>query len=146
MFNDHWMMDHGFIERTSYGNLRDLIGRRHLDREDYVLEPGIPLSQAIKRMAMYAVSQMVVMNGNRVEGIIDESDILMAMVHDRENANRPVSDFMTRRLETVSPDASVNDLIPVFKSDRVAIVMDDDQYYGLITKIDLINFLRKQLP
>ena len=71
---------------------------------------------------------------------------LMAMVHAAENANRPVSDFMTRRLETISPDASVNDLVPVFRADRVAIVMDAEQYYGLITKMDLINFLRKQLP
>lgn len=146
MFNDHWMVDKGFIERETHGNLRDLIGRRHLDREDYVLTPEIPLSQAIKRMAMYAVSQMVVMQDGRVEGIIDEGDVLMAMVHAAENANRPVSDFMTRRLETISPDASVNDLVPVFRADRVAIVMDAEQYYGLITKMDLINFLRKQLP
>ncbi len=146
MFNDHWMTDKGFIERTTYGNLRDLIGRRHLDREDYVLSPDIPLTQAIKRMAMYAISQMVVMEKDAVAGIIDESDVLMAMVHDAENAHRPVSDFMTRRLETVSPDASVNDLIPIFRADRVAIVMDDDHYYGLITRMDLVNFLRKQLP
>lgn len=146
MFNDHWMVDHGFIERERHGNLRDLIARRHLDREDYCLTPEIPLSQAIKRMAMYAVSQMVVMEGDRVAGIIDETDVLMAMVHDKDNAKRPVSDFMTRRLETVSPDASVNDLIPIFRADRVAIVMDHDHYYGLITKIDLINFLKKQLP
>lgn len=146
MFNDHWMIDKGFIQRETHGNLRDLIGRRHLDREDYVLGPDIPLSQAIKRMAMYAVSQMVVMHDDVVEGIIDESDVLMAMVHDKENAHRPVSDFMTRRLETIPPTASVNDLVPIFRADRVAIVMDDEHYYGLITKIDLINFLRKQLP
>ncbi len=146
MFNDHWMTDKGFIDRETHGNLRDLIGRRHLDREDYVLSVDIPLGQAIKRMAMYAISQMVVMDDTRVAGIIDESDVLMAMVHDPDNTHRPVSDFMTRRLETLSPDASVNDLIPVFKADRVAIVMDEENYYGLITKIDLINFLRKQLP
>ena len=146
MFNDHWMIDKGFIQRPTHGNLRDLIGRRHLDREDYVLSPDVPLSQAIKRMAMYAISQMVVMVDGAVCGIIDESDVLMAMVHDKENAHRPVSDFMTRRLETISPDASINDLVPVFKADRVAIVMDNEHYYGLITKIDLINFLRKQLP
>ena len=146
MFNDHWMIDKGFIQRETHGNLRDLVGRRHLDREDYVLTPGTPLSQVIKKMAMYAVSQMVVMSDATVEGIIDESDVLMAMVHDRENANRPVSDFMTRRLETITPESSVNDLVPIFKADRVAIVMDDEHYYGLITKIDLINFLRNQLP
>ena len=145
MFNDHWMTDQGFIERKTHGNLRDLIGRRHLDREDYVLSPDIPLSQAIKRMAMYAISQMVVMDEETVAGIIDEGDILMAMVHDRDHAERPVSDFMTRRLETISPESSVNDLVPIFRADRVAIVMDHEHYYGLITKMDLINYLRKQL-
>ena len=53
---------------------------------------------------------------------------------------------MTRRLETISPRASINDLMPIFRADRVAIVADEHHFYGLITKIDLINYLRKQLP
>ena len=51
---------------------------------------------------------------------------------------------MTTRLVTITPDADVRDLIPIFESDRVAIVMDHDQYLGLITRIDLINYLRKK--
>ena len=145
MFNDHWMMDNGFIQRSSHGNLRDLIARRHLDKEDYTLTASMPLNQAIKRMRMYDVSQMVVLENDKVTGIIDESDVLMALVHDPAGGDRPVSDFMTRRLETVNPDASINDLVPIFRADRVAIVMDDDNYYGLITRMDLINYLRKQL-
>jgi len=34
----------------------------------------------------------------------------------------------------------------LFAEDKVAIVFDQDNYLGLITKIDLINHLRKQLP
>ena len=146
MFNDHWMTDNGFIQRESHGNLLDLIGRRHLDKEDFVLGSDMPLNQVIKRMRMYDVSQMVVLEDNEVRGIIDEGDILMALVHTADNANRPVSDFMTRRLETIPPEASMNDLVPIFRADRVAIVMDDKQYYGLITKMDLINYLRNKLP
>ena len=85
------------------------------------------------------------LEGHEVVGIIDEGDILMALVHDKANADRPVSDFMTRRLETLTPNASINDLVPIFRADRVAIVKDEANYYGLITKIDLINYLRKQL-
>jgi cystathionine beta-synthase len=40
----------------------------------------------------------------------------------------------------------VNDLLPIFRADRVAIVADDDRFYGIITRIDLINFLRKKMP
>ena len=145
MFNDHWMMDNGFIKREKHNDLRDLIARRHMEKEDFVLAGSLPLSQAIKRMAMYDVSQMVVLEGHEVVGIIDEGDILMALVHDKANADRPVSDFMTRRLETLTPNASINDLVPIFRADRVAIVKDEANYYGLITKIDLINYLRKQL-
>ena len=146
MYNDFWMMDQGFIDRESYGDLRDLIARRHLDREDYTLKPGTPVMQAFKNMRMYDISQMVILDeGDTVAGLIDESDILLAVAHDRENFSRPVSDFMTRRLETVPPTASMNDLLPIFRADRVAIVADQTHYYGIITKIDLLTYLRKQV-
>ena len=146
MFNDFWMVDQGFISREKHGDLRDLIARRHLAREDYVLGPDIPIHQAIKRMRMYSVSQMAVMGDrDRPVGILDESDILLALVTDRGNASRPVRDFMTTRLETVPPEASIAELLPIFRADRVAIVADAANFYGLITKIDVINYLRKQL-
>ena len=38
-------------------------------------------------------------------------------------------------------------ILDLFKlTDRVAIVTDGERFYGLVTKIDLINYLRKQLP
>jgi cystathionine beta-synthase len=147
MFNDFWMIDNGFINRPKTGDLRDMIARRHLDREDYTLTPSIPMQQAIKRMRLYNVSQMVVIDeSGRVEGIIDESDVLMALLDDPKGAGtKPVSDYMTRRLEMLRPSSKVSDLIPIFRADRVAIVADDTAFYGIITKSDLINYLRKQL-
>ncbi|MFO0783990.1 MAG: pyridoxal-phosphate dependent enzyme [Phycisphaerales bacterium] len=147
MFNDFWMMDNGFIERPKTGDLRDLIARRHLDREDYTLTPDLPLQQAIKRMRLYNVSQMVVLDQHdQVQGIIDESDVLLALLDDpKGSGNRPVRDFMTSRLETVKPSDTPSSLLPIFRADRVAIVKDSSAFYGIITKIDLINYLRKQL-
>lgn len=146
MFNDFWMIDNGFIERPTYGDIRDLIARRHLEREDFCLSPTIPVVQAIKRMRMYSISQMAVIDEkDNVVGILDETDVLMALVHDRDCANKPVRDFMSSRVESIRPMASVNDLLPIFRADRVAVVSDEKHFYGLITKIDLINYLRKQL-
>ena len=54
---------------------------------------------------------------------------------------------MTTQLDTLPSTASIDDLVPLFSQDKVAIVMDDDQQFlGLITKIDLINHLRRRLP
>lgn len=147
-FNDFWMIDQGFIEREETGTLRDLVARRHLSREDVTLDEEETVLGAIKRMQMYDISQMVVTDPkDHVVGIIDESDILLAVASDRAAFKQPVSEYMTRRLETIAPDEPVEKLMPIFRADRVAIVQDTDgTYYGLITKIDLINYLRRQLP
>jgi cystathionine beta-synthase len=145
MYNDFWMVDQGMLQRERTGDLRDLIARRHERKEDFTLAPGLPLAQAVKRMRMYSVSQMAVLDErDRVLGIIDESDVLLALYRDRGALQRPVSEFMTSNLETVPPTARPEDLIPIFRADRVAIVVDGDRYCGLITRIDLINWLRQQ--
>ena len=147
MFNDYWMIDQGFIQREKSGDLRDLIARRHGTGEDFVLKEDDPVGQAVKRLGMYSVSQMVVMDHkSRVVGIIDEGDILLAVTGGEDAWQRPVSDYMTRRLETITPDKPVEALLPIFRADRVALVVDEKgDYLGLITKIDLINYLRGRL-
>lgn len=148
VFNDAWMMDQGFLERSRTGDLRDLIARRHDAAEDFTIKPSEPLKQAVTMMKLYDVSQLAVLDdGDRIKGIIDESDVLMAAMNNSEAFARPVSDFMTSRLETIRPTAPVADLLPIFRADRVAIVVDDaGKYLGLITRIDLINYLRRQMP
>jgi cystathionine beta-synthase len=53
---------------------------------------------------------------------------------------------MTARLETVSADAPVVELMPLFTAGLVPVVMDGDTFVGLATRIDLINFLRIHAP
>src|SRR6516162_6003157 len=53
---------------------------------------------------------------------------------------RPVEDVMVTRLETISADAPIADLGPLFRKDYVAIVMDGDRFLGLATRLDLINY------
>ena len=147
MFNDYWMLDQGFTDRETHGDLRDLIARRHSTKEDFTLEESLPVIQAMKNMRLYDISQMAVLNASgQVAGILDESDILLAVTNDSANFKKPVSEFMTRELSTLTADSSIDELMPLFAEDKVAIVFDQENYLGLITKIDLINHLRKQLP
>jgi cystathionine beta-synthase len=146
-FNDFWMIDNGFIKREHRNDLGDLVARRHLENEDYTLSEDDPLKHAIRRLQLYSISQMVVMDAkDKVVGIIDESDILMAITADPQAWDKPVSQYMTRRLETLRPSAPIDELMPIFRADRVAIVVDEHgRYHGLITKIDLINYLRTRV-
>ena len=145
MYNDFWMIDQGFIERRKKGDLSDLIARRYAERAVVTVGPDEPLATALTRMKMYDVSQLPVMEKDRVVGIIDESDLLLAVTRGHHRFAEPVRGSMNARIETLSPTAPIDTLFPIFAKDHVAIVMDGDKFLGLITRIDLLNHLRRQV-
>jgi len=44
----------------------------------------------------------------------------------------------------VDVNDSVDDLMPIFSKDYVAIVKDGGRFLGLITRVDLLNYLRRK--
>jgi cystathionine beta-synthase len=52
---------------------------------------------------------------------------------------------MVNELETIASNAPVSALLPIFQRDHVAIVADQGRFVGVITRIDLLNHLRRQL-
>jgi len=145
MYNDFWMIDQGFIERPKKGDLSDLIARRYAERAVVTVGPDEPLATALTRMKMYDVSQLPVMEKERVVGILDESDLLLAVTRGHHRFREPVRGSMNARIETLAPTAPIDALFPIFAKDHVAIVMDGDKFLGLITRIDLLNHLRRQM-
>jgi len=145
MYNDYWMIDQGFTERESFGDLRDLITRRHADHDDYTVKPDDTLFVAYSRMRLYDVSQLPVLDGEQIVGIVDESDILLAVYDHEDHFTDPVATAMTSKIETVLPSTPLKDLLPIFDAGHVAIVRDGDDFLGIITRIDLLNHLRRRM-
>lgn len=147
MYNDFWMAEQGFVQRAPTGDLSDLISHRYEAGEVVVVGPDDSLLTAFKRMRDADVSQLPVLDkGGRALGIIDESDVLVKVHRDPEHFSNAVHTAMTDRLETLAPSAKIADLLAVFDRGRVAIVMDGDKFLGLITRTDLLSYLRLHKP
>ncbi len=145
MYNDFWMAEQGFIHRAPMGDLRDLILHRYEAGEVISIGPDDTLATAFKRMRGADVSQLPVVDlGGAVVGILDESDILVKVHADPDHFRARVQSAMTDRLETLRPTAGIEALLGVFDRGRVAIVMDEDRFLGLITRSDLLSYLRLQ--
>ncbi|TMH28656.1 MAG: pyridoxal-phosphate dependent enzyme [Betaproteobacteria bacterium] len=144
VYNDFWMLDQGFIERERYGDLRDLISRRHHDHAVATVSADERVLTAYQRMKLYDVSQLPVLQSGRIIGIVDEEDILAEVYDNPEHFNEPVTEAMESHLVTVGPKASIPELMEIFKRGMVAIVVDGDEFLGLITRIDLLNWLRRR--
>ncbi len=142
-FNDSWLADQGLLNREKFGDLRDLIARPADTGDIVTVTSDDNLVTTYKRMRMFDVSQLPVMDDGKVVGLIDESDILFGIYNDKESFGKKVVDVMVTDLEIIPADADIDSILPLFKQDKVAIVADDETFYGLITQIDLINHLRK---
>ena len=145
MYNDFWMLDNGFLEREQHGDLRDLILRPFAARDTVVVGPNDLLVTAWRRMKLYDVSQLPVMEGDHIVGIVDESDVLLHVYGDEARFRDPVATAMVSKLDKVNVSAPIEALLPVFDRGHVAIVMDGERFIGLITRIDLLNYLRRRV-
>jgi cystathionine beta-synthase len=145
MFNDYWMLDQGFIEREKRGDLGDLVSRRHSDKATVTADPEDTLLAAYARMKLYDISQIPVLGNGKIIGILDESDILLKVYDHEDKFRDKVRDAMTTKLDIVGAKAPLSDLLPIFARDHVAIVQEGDQFLGLITRIDLLNHLRRRM-
>jgi cystathionine beta-synthase len=144
VYNDQWMIDHGLLERERFGDLRDLVSRRAEDGGVVSVAPDDTLVTAYHRMRLADVSQLPVLDGERLAGLVDEEDVLHAVNDDPGRFNATVAAAMTPTPETLLPSASVADVEAVLDRGHVAIVADaDGRLHGLITRVDLLNHLRK---
>jgi cystathionine beta-synthase len=142
-FNDSWLADQGLLGRESFGDLRDIIARPADTGDIVTVTSEDNLITTYKRMRMFDVSQVPVIDNGKVVGLIDESDILLGIYNHEKSFDQQVSSIMVTDLKIVPPSASVDSILPLFREDKIAIVADEDTFYGLITQIDLINHLRK---
>jgi cystathionine beta-synthase len=144
MFSDDWMIDRGFLSQKAFGDLRDFIAHRFADGAVIGVSPEDPLSAAYARMRLYDVSQLPVLEGSKIVGILDESDLLLGAMADAGVFQRQVKELMTTQLQTVDPRSPVESLLPIFDSGRVAIVVDGEEFCGLITRVDVVSHLRRK--
>ncbi|MGE0409572.1 MAG: pyridoxal-phosphate dependent enzyme [Amphiplicatus sp.] len=146
MFNDYWMYDQGFLTRPPKGDLTDLISRKHSEHATVTVAPDDALMTAYGRMKLYDISQLPVLNPDgSLAGLIDEEDILFAVVRNRDKFKDPVKSAMTYRVGTLDAAEPLEELLPVFAKGHVAVVMRDGRLEGLITRTDLLNYLRLQV-
>ncbi len=145
VYNDNWMVDQGLLKREVYGDLRDIISRRYSDGGVITVASNETLMIAFNRMRNADISQLPVMSDGKIVGLIDESDILLKITHNTQAFREPVEATMTHAIETLTPRTDLATLQQTLNRGLVAIIADEGRFYGLITRFDLINHLRRSL-
>lgn len=141
MYNDYWLLDQGLEDKKVYGDLRDLMPM-HTVIEAH---PQDSLKSVFRKMKLYDISQLPVVQEHQAVGIIDESDLLYALYRKNALFDAPVSEFMTKNVKTIVYTQDEKQLVKILDEGLTAVVIDlKGSFMGLITRFDFINYITKK--
>jgi len=144
IFNDDWMREHGFLDDTpGLGTVADIL-HMHPKRKIVTTTSTAKVKDVIATLKQLGISQLPVVDKGKLRGIISEVDLLRHMVSGPKTASSSIAALLEGDYATVTPDTKVELLQNVLADARAALVTDREAVVGIITKIDLIEFLAKK--
>jgi CBS domain-containing protein len=111
-----------------------------MSRNLLTTEPGERLQDAAHRMVDRRVGAILVLDGERLAGILTERDVLRAVGTGYDPASR-VSDWMTRNPETIEPGDTIDDALGLMDHGgfRHLPVTEGERLVGIISVRDLLR-------
>jgi signal-transduction protein with cAMP-binding, CBS, and nucleotidyltransferase domain len=104
--------------------------------------PGTSVFDAIKVMADETIGSLIVMEDERLLGIVTERDYARKVIlKGRSSENTPVSEIMTQDVMTTSSAKTVNDCMELMTERRIRHlpVVEDGRVIGMISIGDLVQ-------
>jgi cystathionine beta-synthase len=141
IFDDDWMRENGFMDpEEGLGTIRELLAGK--SASIFACQKGDKIKDIVSLMKTQGISQVPVLDGSQLVGIITESAVLERLVADGHEAlHYDVGSVTSDRYEVVDPDAPVGLFNHAFSQGKVIVVWERGEVRGLVTKIDVIDYL-----
>ncbi|HXU65178.1 MAG TPA: cystathionine beta-synthase [Polyangia bacterium] len=146
IFDDKWMRENGFLDEPDpLGTVGELL-RRKKQRTLISAKKGESVRDVIGVMRDTGFSQLPVLEseGGRLAGIVAESDLLDFLVKGEGGLDGTIDGLVESDYATVSPSTRIALLRNIFNDAKMVVVESGDQIVGVITKIDLIEYLAER--
>jgi cystathionine beta-synthase len=144
IFNDNWMRSNGFLEEEKgLGTVRDLLAGKPAG-EVVSANHGDKVGDVINKLKSHGISQIPVIEDGKLRGLVHEVDLLRHLVSGIGTLDSPIGDLIESEYATVTIDTKVELLKSTLSDARVAIVTDGTRVVGIISKIDLIDYLARR--
>jgi cystathionine beta-synthase len=141
MFNDEWMREKGFIEKTGM-TARDLVASG-LSGELLAIEGGEPVETAVKLMSAHDFSQISITHDKRLVGSLNETHLYAELVADPGVKSQPVESIMQPAFPFVDISTPVDLLSTMITPANPAVLVRDfkTEKTFIITRSDVIRVL-----
>ena len=145
IFDDEWMRENGYLEQ-SWVDFRAIdVQQAKPDDEIITAKPTDKMADVVSKMKQFSVSQLPVLDENgRLMGVVTEIDLLNHMLvtnHASHDPDESIASIVDTNVPTVRPGTSLETLMAIFSQHNAVIIATEEQVQGILTKIDILDFL-----
>ena len=144
IFDDEWMRRNGFLEPDPIGTVADVLQSK-AESAVVTAEAGESVRDVVRKMKAHGISQIPVLAQGKLTGVVAEVDLLHHLV-EHGATDTSVDKLVKADFSTVTSETRVALLSELFNTARILVVMDAEKIAGVVTKIDLIDYLTKRIP
>ena len=144
IFSDDWMKENGFMEPSMDMPISQLLSQKGKPRDLVYLMAEHKVSDAIKMMKEFDISQMPVMDNGKIVGSIQESSLLNIIFEDMTITEKSVKDIMKEPLPVVDLKERVSSVYSKLSGGSSAVIVtENDKPVSLVTKMDMLAYIGK---
>ena len=141
IFDDKWMSENGFLEEPdALGTVHDLV-RSKPKKTIVTVGKSETIRNTIGILKEHGISQVPVLEHGHLQGLVSELDLLNFLLANPGKIDGPIADLVEADYATVTPQTRVKLLRTIFNEAKLVCVLDRDDIVGVISKIDLIEYL-----
>ena len=107
--------------------------------------PTDRVREIIERLKIHEISQMPVLSAGKLIGMITEATLLTYLAAPGHTVEDAIAPMINRQTVTIAPVQPVAVLMKLFGSGQAVVVVENDRVLGILTKLDLIEYLTARL-
>jgi cystathionine beta-synthase len=151
IYSDDWMIEHGFLEPERPPIISTvqqvLAGKRSGIPNLVAVSPAQRVGEAVELLRKYDISQLPVVESDRLVGSVYEEDLIKKLVEGHISLDQNVRDVMGPPLPAVQGNESVVRVYHTLAGENPAVVvLQEDRPVGILTRIDMIGFMTQSHP
>ncbi len=146
MFSDDWMAEFGYLRSKGRRVSVDAVLRSKPKSVRAVIGvgPRDKLSKAISIMTQHDISQLPVIKGGFQVGSVSVASMIKKVAEKKAGLDHPVEEIMEPPIPTVEKGGVLLNPASLMKKRNAVVVVDRQKVVGVITTIDVINYLARR--
>ena len=143
VYDDEWMRENGFLERSRHTTARELIDRKSSDAPELItVEPGTSIRIALSTITAHDIGQLPVVSDGSCVGSVTETSLMSQVLEDTALLDRPVDSVMAPPFPVIADHVDTEEVRTLLtRGNAACLVSINGQLVGIVTRYDVVRAL-----